>query len=201
MKTMTKAGLREFIDAKVKAQREAVKEKIKALIDAKVAPIIDLMTVKYAGLELRADMLAQEIEGLKDVFWTANSWDIRRITQKLNTEIVDFRAKFRSETLREFYNCEYHNHGSHHDFKNDELNTARDELFTETNPLHEKLDQLRQARSEIMQAITNASTAQNAYKAVVALGIDMRDYEEVAKLPAVVKLSVDPCLINGDCGA
>jgi DNA repair exonuclease SbcCD ATPase subunit len=199
MKTMTKAGLREFIETKVKAQREAVKETIKAIIDVKVTPIIDQMTFGYDGIEKRADKLAQELDALKDRFWTADCWDIRRCVQNLNSDVVDFMSKFKSSTLKQFYACELHEHGGHFNFENDELQAALESIFTETHDLHKKLDQLKQAQREILQAIGNASTAKNAHRDVIALGIDLRDYEEVAKLPAVVKLSVDPCLINGDC--
>jgi hypothetical protein len=55
--------------------------------------------------------------------------------------------------------------------------------------------------TELNNAISNEPNGKRGYNALVALGVDMSDFAPNGNpnLPAVVKLSVDVCVLNGDC--
>jgi hypothetical protein len=62
------------------------------------------------------------------------------------------------------------------------------------------LNDLNTLEQEALNIINAATSGNQAYKHLIAVGLDMSDFKETnPQLPAVVKLSVEPCLLNGGC--
>lgn len=63
-----------------------------------------------------------------------------------------------------------------------------------------KLADLDKLEIELKGVVKGSKSAKDAYKNLVALNVNMSGFEEAnTTLPAVQKLSVDVCLVNGDC--
>lgn len=70
----------------------------------------------------------------------------------------------------------------------------------DVKPLYDKINDVKKLSREVESVILNATSGKKAHRDLISLGIDMSDYkEENANLPSIQKLSVDPCLVNGDC--
>lgn len=70
----------------------------------------------------------------------------------------------------------------------------------ETKPMYSKLKDIHTLENEMENVILSAGSGKKAYKDLANLGIDMVGYrEEDSGLPSIQKLSVDPCLVNGNC--
>jgi hypothetical protein len=81
----------------------------------------------------------------------------------------------------------------------DQIDKIAQNLFNELKPFYQKIDDLKQLQRELTRVVELEANGSKAYKALVALGVDMSGLEVTsANLPAVVKLSVDPALLAGN---
>lgn len=75
-----------------------------------------------------------------------------------------------------------------------------DAVRVAVEPIYKKLNDLKTLERELTNVVRTSSNGKQAYTNLVALGVDMKDFENSKiQLPAVQKLSVDTCLINGGC--
>lgn len=87
------------------------------------------------------------------------------------------------------------------------LDSKYPRLFTVLNEhrkmyesLKKKIENVDKLEKELNGVIKGSRSGKDAYKSLVALNVNMSGFEDSkATLPAVQKLSVDVCLINGDC--
>lgn len=72
-----------------------------------------------------------------------------------------------------------------------------EKFISEGKVIRNEYNQVIALRREIESVISAAHNAKRAYKDLIALGVNMSGFEEADKnLPAIVKLSVDPSIIN-----
>jgi len=121
----------------------------------------------------------QHVTGVQFCRWNGlnkvESLDAKREFKQIARALFEHRRFGRSEHL-------------------DELISKFDKEVVE---IDDKLADLKKLHQEINNVIKNARTAKLAYRDLIALGVNMKDFQpEEAMLPAIVKLSVDPCLIS-----
>lgn len=70
----------------------------------------------------------------------------------------------------------------------------------EIKNLEKNNEDLHQLARELNNVIKNSKTAKDGHKNLIALGVDMEDFQESNNLlPSIQKLSVDVCVINDNC--
>jgi len=193
-----KGDLYAFIEKKVatekskirkdllKLELEYVRNPISKAIAAEFDPIIKLVEelyVKYEDFVIKHDDHRPE-------FYNPNLNTLNNITSKSKwivtrrvEDVLDYISSSRGNPDKLLLNSE-------------ELQIAKDKIA----PNLKKLDDLETLLDEVNAVIKASTSGKKAYNALVALGIDMSDLESAGPmLPAVQKLSVEPCLINGGC--
>lgn len=196
---ITKGELRKFIEHKIAEQMYETHNQIEKLVDAKLDPILEKY-VQTGKVEQLASKLVDElntvIENYKHV---VSEWHYHRVVQYVSSaQVIEKEVKEAIKNEVRTYIRKPHYKAL--DLQDKALNQAAKELRLQSQSLYKKLDDLSKLQDEIEQVIKNEANGKRAYKALVALGVNLEGLEEKsANLPAVVKLSVNPCVLNGDC--
>lgn len=199
LKTITKTQLRDFVDAKIANRKRELYDEIKAIVTDRMGEALKTLLGDVSELERVAsrfeDLLTDKIhligaDSVPDYAKTATSE-----ANKLCTAHTYFLNQIVSNAIGALQNPRYNR------FKSGPLMDTFNALNTEIQPkliLHrEGLDTLKR---ELHNAVSIEQTGKRAYNALVALGLDMSDIPEAnPNLPSVVKLSVDVCVLNGNC--
>jgi len=194
----TKQSLYDFIDKKVGDQRTELNIQLDALITDHITPILDNW-VKTEHLEIQAQNFADSLGLALETYQIVGGWKRQQIIAQINSYVIAIGRQIRDDVFEDMRNCVSSNR--HATFHYEPLDNARDHLCSAALPIRKKLDDLKKLQTELRNVISKEHNGEKAYKALIALGVDMRDYEgSNANLPAITKLSVDPCLINGNCG-
>lgn len=199
MKNVTKTGLNEFIARKVKGNKEDVKREINLLINEKLKPIFD--AIDCSKVERHAQNTVDEMSKVISIYAKPlESWKYTQVIQDLNRYAVNLGQRVRDEIkLKALEHIEYPQKNAVN-FGISEVDTVVSELQTDCKPLYQKINSLTRLQKELEQVIKNEHNGGRAYKALIALGVDMEGFSETPDmLPAIVKLSVDVCVLNGDC--
>lgn len=200
MKNITKSGLNSFIGRKVRSQKADLRAEIDQLINEHLNPVlnvyIDVRKVEDAAAKF-ADLMDGAIAKYKAHL---GSWKYSDVIQKVNQYAVPLSAKIKDEVRSEMLEHIENPQKGACDLGNDELNKTLTMLQEKTKPLFKRINDLTKLQAELEHVIKNEPTGGRGYKALVALGVDMEGYEEQGvNLPAITKLSVDVCVINGNC--
>ncbi|MEV3733979.1 hypothetical protein ABNC47_22785, partial [Paenibacillus larvae] len=82
----------------------------------------------------------------------------------------------------------------------EELQPLMGQLREELAPKIKDYKDLIKLKKEIATVINTCHNGDKAYKRLLELGVDLSEFKAVSSnLPAVVALSVNPCVLNGDC--
>ena len=200
MKNVTKSGLNDFINAKVRGNIASVNQEIDILINNKLNPILDSF-VDCKKVEKSAQTLADEMtKALEKYEKILTGWKYTEIVQNCNRYATVLGQKVRDEVFNTAQEYIKNPQKGVFDLGSNELNDAVKELQKEARVLYQRINDLGMLRRELERVIKNEPTGGRGYKALVALGVDMEGFEETSgNLPAIVKLSVDVCVLNGDC--
>lgn len=198
---VTKTALRNFVDRKIAKRRRELQEEIRTTVTVKMEVAMTQLLGDVSELERIAsrfeDLLTEKIHLIgagcvpeyakvaakeANKIYKAHNYFVPEIVQGAISAILNpdsSYSRFRCEPLMDIFN---------------ELNA---ELQPQVKLLREGLDTLKK---ELHNAVSIESTGKRGYNALVALGLDMSDMpEDNPNLPTVVKLSVDVCVLNGDC--
>lgn len=199
MKNITKAGLNSFISTKIKGNREELLLRVETAINTKIDPILAVY-VETKKVETLASKFVDEAEiAMEKYALSIDNWAFKRIIQDMNSKYVSLGLKIKQSIKGEVRDRVKHTEDAY-DLGNVELNQAVAELQNEMKPIYKNINDLDTLLRELERAIKNESSASRAYKALLAFGVDMNGYEEAdSYLPAIVKLSVDVCILNGNC--
>lgn len=199
MKNITKTGLGDFIASKVSGQRADVRREIDCAFNARMKPVFDSIDCKK--FEKLAQTTVEEMEKIiKQYAKPLGSWKYSQVIQNLNQYAVNISQQIRDEIKIEGMKYIERPERGSFDFGIAEVNAAVSELQVECKGLFKKLNNLERLRLELERVIKNEHNGAKAYKALVALGVDMNGFSEIPDmLPAIVKLSVDVCILNGNC--
>lgn len=200
MKNITKTGLNNFIDRKVSNNKADAKQEIKELIENKLNPVLDAH-IDCKEVEKLASKYVDEMQNTLDKYSEIlEKWQYKQLIQHANSYAVNVGQKARDEVKRRAWNIIGDNYEGSFDFGIAEINEVVEELRIKCQPIYKRIQDYEKLQYELEQVIKIEHNGGRAYKALVALGVDMEGYSEGASnLPAIVKLSVDVCLLNGDC--
>lgn len=198
-KKITKQQLYDFIEKQVSTQESLIQKEIDTRIDSAVNPILESW-INFSEIETLADQLANRLDSAKEVTPYADSWTYQSVTSDLNRTVTTMTKRIRNNVRNEIRNFVHEPHNTALDTGKSDLNEIAFSLQKEAEPLRKKRADLKKLYKELKNAIAVEPNGSRAYKALVALGVDMKDFESTdSMLPAVVKLSVNPCLLTGDC--
>ncbi|MEV2910822.1 hypothetical protein ABNF65_19970, partial [Paenibacillus larvae] len=82
----------------------------------------------------------------------------------------------------------------------EELQPLMGQLKEELAPKIKEYKDLFKLKDEITTVIDSSHNGDMAYKRLLELGVDLSEFKAASSnLPEVVALSVNPCVLNGDC--
>lgn len=196
---LTKTQLRDFIDRKISNRKSELYDEIKASVTEKLGGTLRSLFGDVSELERVAskfeDLLTDKIHLVGADSVPSYASITASNANSLCNPIKYFLDELVSDAMRALLDSRYYR------FKSVPLMETFKNLNAELQPKIQLYnDGLKQLSKELNNAITNESTAKRGYNALVALGVDMSDLPVVTpNLPAVVKLSVDVCVLNGNC--
>lgn len=168
---------------------------INTLINTTVDPILNDW-IQVDKFELDGSKLADHLTEVIEKYPSAVPWDVKNAIRNLNGPISSLGKTMKDHIkgiIRTY--TEYPN-DSRVEFRNKELGIAAQQLQKDAAPYYQKLSDLVTLQNELYRVIANEANGAKAYKALVALGVDLSEVEDAnPSLPAVTKLSVDPALL------
>ncbi|BCG57465.1 hypothetical protein [Paenibacillus sp. URB8-2] len=194
-KKVLKQTLYNFVEKKVKFQKEEARKEIEALISATINPILNEW-IQVKQIETDASNLADRLTELSELYPCAISWDVKNVIRSLNRTIFPLGTDMRNRILDDICDYVHHPTRSEVNLNNEALENATRQLQKDVQPLSKKLADLSTLENELNRVIGAEANGARAYKALVALGVDLSEVEDVSpNLPAIVKLSVDPAML------
>lgn len=199
----TKKELRDFIEKKVKGLREDIRKQIVQTIALHTDKILEDILQPLKEFETLAGQMNILYDKMLDNVGLMYPWTWSQ-NQGIKSELNSFEHQYGNilESLKsKIYKtvvggqtiqmyplplCE-------------PIIRLQKDLASKIRRYKEELPQLAR---DLENVIKVARSGKDAYKSLVVLGVDMKDFESSAPgayLPAVVKLSVDVCIINGEC--
>ncbi|MEJ9220679.1 hypothetical protein P4H46_21155 [Paenibacillus glucanolyticus] len=198
LKKITKQQLYDFVDKQVSVQKGETQKAIDARIGEVVDPILDRW-IRLSHIENTASKLADMLVETTEQCAAVDPWKFKRFASQLNSWI-DIGRQTKDEMFDRVKDLVRNPQKGEVNLGYLELNEATLSLQKELVPAYQKLKNLGQLKRELDNVIATEPNGQRGYKSLVALGVDMKGFEASAPmLPAVVKLSVNPCLLTGDC--
>ncbi len=191
---MRKTDLKSYIEKLVAEKDIPLQKQINDMSDE----VLEQVKKHYLGqdhikrIRDMADNLAEfASEHIKDS--PINDYNIQHLRSKFVNLEYDIESKFQSNL---YYVISGENDKNRFIYGTD-YTTVLNDLANKIRPLKEQINQLKKLRAELLNIITVSRNGKDAYKSLVAAGVDMSKFEEpVSYLPAVVKLSVDPSILS-----
>lgn len=195
----TKDEIRAYINGRIAKQIKGVQEEIRKIAE-EVSPIIASVVTSeplekaYALIKEHGDAFTEKYDWLTSYYGLVR---LKERTQSYSSSLLVYtRTEIELLARRLISN-----------FAEDSISipipAIRDwitEARVRVAPLRKRELELLTLQKELNHAINAARKGKDAYRDLVALGVDMRELESSsANLPAVQTLSVDVCLINGNC--
>lgn len=203
---MRKKDLYEFIEIKIKGQRRKAIKEAEEGIHARVEPLFLYLFDGMEVVEATAAQLAKDYENILDAFGMASDYNETEIIRDINNLVIGWSKRHRNLIRNRVTNAVLYPH--HNDTYKKMLELKRygqtfidlpEVLIQEYAGRRQMIADFDKLATELDFVISNAPSAKQAYKTLIDLGVDMTGFDGEENLPAVVKLSVDPCLINGGC--
>lgn len=201
---MNKTNLRDFFERRFYKLKDDTNLEIRKMVNEALAPFNkglfstpDIQAIDRSLIKVHA-----QIEKVIDTF-SLEGWNWKGRLSKINEAgglEKDLEADLIAKVMRDVRESHRYLGTSYDRYGSKELVKVVEDLIIKAKPLLQKISDSNTLSREIEQIITNAKTGKQAYERLVEVGVNMSDYKtKTNNLPAVVKLSVDPCLINGDC--
>ncbi|GGB43406.1 hypothetical protein GCM10011409_21280 [Lentibacillus populi] len=194
--SFTKGSLRDYVNGKIDEARKEVRNEIDNYIKVNIKQSLIARLKDLENTTTPLHEVADKIEDFLVAVKLNGKWkydhfvrDIRDASGLKNRIVESEMADINSAIVLD---RPYKLFGLF-----DKVEQAKKDL----RPQYKKIEEIKTLKQEIESTIKNAASGKQAYKSLIALGVDMEGYEEEVKmkLPSVQKLSVDPCLINGNC--
>ncbi|MCT1577565.1 hypothetical protein M3E13_11615 [Oceanobacillus kimchii] len=192
---ITKQSLYDFVEKKVSGKQEELTNEIDSYMKLNIKSHLEneLSGINHFAKKLTklADELETTMENVNDYeSWSRKSRvrDLRYVSKIKNDIIGEETHKFKQAIL---------NNSNYSKYNADKL---IDKAKKDLKEVVSKKENLFTLKRELDATIKSSTTGKQAYDALIKLGIDMEDFEGAeSQLPAIQKLSVDPCLVNGNC--
>jgi len=194
-----KSDLRDFIENKARKRKAELRMLVYSAVESAVKPVIFKKYEGAATVEALADKLHTSLLQLQEQYkHFRDKWPITRVIRELDSEILCLRM----DIVKNQTNAVVHNlidFGTNGYMKEIE-ETVASVAESQSKTISEYKD-LVKLTDELTSIIDSSRNGDKAYKRLEELGVDLSGFEEAGKnLPAVVKLSVNPCVLNGNCG-
>lgn len=199
-KSVIKKDLRDWLHNRMLTRQSQLSRELERAIDDVVLPIIKTMFHEYDELQRTANKLLELVAEYQEKLggYSKLTYDQRQISSHLNNAFCGI-VRDHQVNLRKWVHKYIWDPTESVSTGNVELDESVKNLAEMCKPTIEKIRSIDTMWTEIEGVIDSAHNGKAAYKALVALGIDLRDYSNSTNLPAVVKLSGDVCLINQTC--
>lgn len=193
-----KADLSEFIDKKIRTRKAEIEEPARKLIKEAVSPLVMEAYKHWAQAEREAVRLLESIDKIRADSPQEDDWHLRETAQKITRNIS---GKRNVEVVREstgiFYNLFCGGTDSCPEFLREIQNKLKEDLAPEI----EKFKKVNRLGTELLTLINSCRNGDAAYKKLKELEVDLTGFSITnPNLPAIIKLSEDVCVINGNCG-
>lgn len=192
-----KDDLREFISGKSKQRKDAILEQARAAIRAEIGPVVSATFSALPYIEHQAQSLYDNLLALKTEHKRFDYWGFNEVMSDLNKKIVGLLNRTIRDEINKIVGVLIIGHT---DGWMPELNEVVEQLRLRLDKDAKEYRALAKLGEEINTIIDSSRNGDQAYKKLQELGVDLSGFEAApANLPAVVKLSVDPCVLNGNC--
>jgi hypothetical protein len=199
--SLTKTGIYEFMTHKINKETKKMTDKITATINdtitATLSTLVNFEEIEEQSKVLRR-MIGPVIEEYISVF-NSGSGGIRGLESNLKSYGVNL-TKHMHDTIR--YSLIRAVDDPIKDpwtYTVPELVTMYDKIIKDTRPIKKTIKDLETMQTEVDRVIKLAGSGKAAYKNLVAMGVNMSDYEEPSRSLVLTHFSVPVCLVNGDC--
>jgi hypothetical protein len=197
---MKKQDLYNFIETKIASLKRIENEKEKNINQA----IRESVAKEVKGLDAIADKfsnLSDLLEKSKSEHEEAFSWTLNDMIRNCNN-LIDFKKSLINSIYNDVAIANLHRDRQLVTLQKKYPDTLS--VIDSVRPKYKSIciirANIKTLEVELNSVIKASKTAKDAYKNLVALGVDMKDLEEnPVLLPAVQKLSVNVCILNGDC--
>ncbi|MNW28166.1 hypothetical protein D3C74_49820 [compost metagenome] len=207
-KRVKKANLRDFFEKQKEARIQEINDKRNREIESVLGPALDEYLKSINGQEI--DNLAGKlVDALNKIIYVSVNNFPRYITNtvsKVNNDLVTFQSDLKMHMLTKAKSRLFEPSGSLEMYAFEALSEkvahAYQQCVDFALSLESEKDKIRKLCREINGVINAARDGKKAYTDLVALGVDLSDLplpSAMPTLPAIVKLSVPPCLLKGDC--
>lgn len=193
-----KGELYNFIEARTKAEKAKVQKEINTMEEEMIKePLRTILVEPFKGIKTRADNLHDLYEKYIETIGKSNVWEWTEHLRDLNQMMgkpVNMVNNY-SYRIMEYLN------GRRHEFPRSMLTREQvEKIEVVYNPLQQRMKDLDTLERELNAIVKTSGSGKIAYHNMIALGVDMTSFvPEVSHLPAVQKLSVDVCVMNGGC--
>jgi hypothetical protein len=196
---ITKQQVRDFVGKRHTEVREKLDKELKAKIDEKVDPILNEL-IETTEVEKLASKLVDKLQAKYDEY-DLTQWSYKQVIANLNYNAIGLGAEIKQKMKRTITSYVNDPHRDNVTLRFEKLVEPTKELQKDCASLVKKLEDLTTLKREIERVIQSEPNGNRAYKALIALGVDMKDFDEEKKqnLPSVIKLSADVCLLNKTC--
>lgn len=199
---MRKQELYDFIERKLNAKRAEQLSK-KSDLETLIRQALEKDIRGLDGLSASFSALAEVLEKARTDHHEAFSWPLNNGIRHVH-DLIGFKKALASSIFYDIAH-KYLVKGRDSELKileskYPEALKAIQEIKEEYHANNKGVEDAFKLQKELEVIIKTSRSAKEAHKTLVALGIDMKDFKESsANLPAVQKLSVDVCVINGNC--
>ncbi|KEQ22327.1 hypothetical protein [Paenibacillus tyrfis] len=192
-----KSDLREFIETKARQRKDALRKVARAEVESVVKPIVFEAYKEADTVERQAQLFHDSFLNLIERYNRFDIWRMKSIITDVNRHVISLR----SDIVQQETSLILHNlldRGTNGLME--ELQPAVEELKTKLAAKISEYRDLVKLTEEILTIIDSCHNGDKAYKRLEELGVDLKGFKtENSNLPAVIKLSANVCLLNGDC--
>lgn len=199
-----KVDLRDFLERKIEEQKKATltarREHVYAAIDPIITKILDWHNfdrVERAAEQVRSmyELMCSEFKGMP---YELGAEILKKLTDLTGVE-KGLRGVIRTDVHTHLTTTSTNYKGAHLKYKSEPLNAVVIVLEGDMLTFAKKTEDLKTLLREVTNIINVAPSGDKAYKTLVDLGLDLSDFQTPEYLPAVITLSVSPCLLGGTC--
>jgi hypothetical protein len=192
-----KSDLRDFITNKASARKNEIWDAARIVVEAAIKPIIFRIFKDVEPVERLGQQFHDALLDLKEKYKRFDKWKINSLISDINSYVIGARMDIvRDQTNYALYNL---------------LQRSTNALMAEVDALvpgfKEQLSRqiaeyqdLVKLTEELTTIIDSCHNGDKAYKRLEELGVDFTEFKVAnPNLPAIVKLTANVCLLNGNC--
>lgn len=194
-----KTDLYEFIRAKVRKRKSELEAEVHEALQLAFKPIIHELYKDLDPIERSASGLHEALLNMKERHPKfQKDWHFARLIGEIGADLTAMRRDIiLNQSKRACSNLlDLGTNGLH-----DGLEEAYNRVESSIAPVIKEYKALVKVSDEVLAIVEGSRNGDKAYRQLQELGVDLTGFEPVnPNLPAVIKLSADVCILNGDCG-